>query len=40
MLRDVANTKDRNVVKKEAETILNYEDLTLEIKRMWNVNTK
>jgi hypothetical protein len=27
------------VIKKEAEEILKYEDLTIEIKRMWNVKT-
>jgi hypothetical protein len=31
---------DRNVIKKEAETILKYEDLTLAIQRMWSVKTK
>jgi len=28
------------VFKKEAEKILKYEDLTIEIQRMWNVKTK
>jgi len=28
------------VMKKEAEIILKYKDLTIEIKRMWNVKTK
>jgi len=28
------------VIKKEAETILKYKDLTLDIQRMWNVKTK
>jgi len=28
------------VIKKEAEKILKYKDLTIEIKRMWNVKTK
>jgi len=37
VLIDVANSGDRNVIKKEAE---NYEDLTIEIQRMWNVKTK
>ena len=36
-LIDVANSGDRNVIKKEAEKILKYKDLTIEIQRMWNV---
>ena len=40
MLIDVAISGDRNVVKKEAEKILKYKDLTIEIQRMWNVKTK
>jgi len=28
------------VIKKEAEKILKYEDLTIEIQRTWNVNNK
>ena len=40
MLIDVANSGDRNVIKKEAEKILKYKDLTIEIQRMWNVKTK
>ena len=36
MLIDVAISGDRNVVKKEAEKILKYKDLTTEIQRMWN----
>jgi len=40
MLIDVAISGDRNVLKKEAEKILKYEDLTIEIQRMWNVKTK
>ena len=40
MLIDVAISGDRNVVKKEAEEILKYKDLTVEIQRMWNVKTK
>ena len=31
---------DRNMIKKEAEKILKYKDLTIEIQRMWNVKTK
>ena len=40
MLIDVAISGDRNVIKKEAEKILKYKDLTIEIQRMWNVKTK
>jgi len=40
MLIDVAISEDRNVIKKEAEKILKYKDLTIEIQRMWNVKTK
>jgi len=40
MLIDVTITGDRNVIKKEAEKILKYEDLTIEIQRMWSVKTK
>ena len=28
------------MIEKEAEKILKYEDLTIEIERMWNVKTK
>jgi len=31
---------DRNVIKKQAEKILKYKDLTVEIQRMWNVKIK
>ena len=37
MLIDVASLEDRNVITREAEKVLNYEDLTIEIRRMWNV---
>jgi len=37
MLIGVAISGDRNVIKKEAEKILKYKDLTIEIQRMWNV---
>jgi hypothetical protein len=40
MLIDIAISGDRNVIKKEAETILKYKDLTIEIQRMWNVKTR
>ena len=39
-LIDVANSGDRNVIKKEAEKILKYKDLTIEIQRMWKVKTR
>jgi len=40
MLIDVAISGDRNVIKKEAEMILKYKDLTTEIQLMWTVKTK
>ena len=40
LLIDVAISGDRNVIKKEAEKILKYKDLTIEIQHMWNVETK
>jgi hypothetical protein len=40
MLIDVAISGDRNVVKKEAEKILKYKDLTTEIQRMWSVKAR
>jgi len=40
MLIDVAISEDRKVIKKEAEKILKYKDLAIEIQRMWNVKTK
>ena len=40
MLIDVVFSGDRNVIKKEAEKILKYKDLTIEILLMWNVKTK
>jgi hypothetical protein len=40
MLIDVAISGDRNVIKKEAEKILKYKDLTIEIQRKWNVNAR
>ena len=39
MLIDTAISGDRNVIKKEAEKVLKYKDLTIEIQRMWNVKT-
>ena len=40
MLIEVAISGDRNVIRKEAEKILKYKDLTIEIQQMWNVKTK
>jgi hypothetical protein len=40
VLIDVAISEDRNVIKKEAEKILKYKDITIEIQRMWNVKNK
>ena len=40
MLIDVANSGDRNMIKKEAEKIPKYKELTIEIQRMWNLKTK
>jgi len=37
---NVAISGDKNVIKKEAEKILKYKDLTIEIQRMQNVKTK
>jgi hypothetical protein len=34
------NNNNRNAIKKEAEKILKYKDLTIEIHRMWNVKTR
>jgi hypothetical protein len=31
---------DRNVIKKEAEKVLKYKDLIIEIQPMWSVKTK
>jgi len=40
MLIDAAISGDRNVIKKKAENVIKYKDLTIEIQRMWNVKTK
>jgi hypothetical protein len=40
MLIDVVIPGDRNAIQKEAEKILKYKDLTIEIQRMWNVKTR
>jgi hypothetical protein len=39
MLIDTAIPGNRNVIQKEAEQILKYKDLTIEIQRMLNVKT-
>ena len=40
VLIDAAITGDRNVIKTEAEKILKYKDLIIEIQCMWNVKAK
>jgi hypothetical protein len=40
MLIGAAISEDKNMIKKEAEKILKYKDLTIEIQRMWNAKTK
>jgi hypothetical protein len=40
MLIDVAIPGDRNMIQKEAEKILKYKDLIIEIQRMWSVKTR
>jgi hypothetical protein len=40
MLIDIAIPGDRNVIKKEAEKILKYKVLTIEIQRTWNVKAE
>jgi len=37
MSLDVTIPGDRNVKKKEAEKVLKYDELTIEIQRLWNV---
>ena len=37
---DVAISGDRNVIKKETESILKYKEFTTEMQRMWNIKTK
>jgi len=39
MYTNVAISGDRNVIKKEAEKILKFKDLIIEIQCMWNVKT-
>ena len=40
MLIDVAIPGDRNVIKKEADKILKYQDLIIEIQCLWNMIAK
>jgi len=40
VLIDVAISGDRNVIKEEAEEILKYRDLIIEIQRVWNMKSK
>jgi hypothetical protein len=40
MVVDGGISGDRNVIKKEAEKIQKYEDVTIEIQRIWNAKTK
>jgi hypothetical protein len=40
MLIEDAIPGDRNLIKKEAEKILKYKDLIIEIQRMWNVQAR
>jgi len=40
MSTDIAISADRNMIKKEAENILKYKDIIIEIQRMWNVKAK
>jgi len=40
VLIDAAISGCRNVIKKEANKILKYKDLTIEVQHMWNVKTK
>jgi hypothetical protein len=39
ILIDVAISGDRNVIKKEVEKILKYENLTTEIQSTWSIKT-
>jgi len=40
MLIGVAISGDRNVIKKEAEKILKYKEILIEIQRTWNVKAE
>jgi hypothetical protein len=39
MLKDVSISRDRNVIKQEAEKISKNKGTTIEVQRMWNVKT-
>ena len=39
-LIDVANTGDRNVIKKEAIKVLKYKDLAIKTQLVWDVEVK
>jgi hypothetical protein len=39
-LLDIAIPGDRNAIQKEAEKVLKYKDLTIELQRTWNVKTR
>jgi hypothetical protein len=40
MLADIEISEDSNVIRKEAEKILKYKDLTIEIQRRWSVRKR
>jgi hypothetical protein len=40
LLINAAISGDGNVIYREAEMIIKYKDLTIEIQRMWNVKVK
>jgi hypothetical protein len=40
MSTDVGILEERNVIKEEAEKVLKYEYLTVELQRTWNVKAK
>ena len=40
MTVDVAVPADRNVIKKDTESIIKYRDRTVEVQRMWNVTAQ
>ena len=40
VLIDAAISGDRNVINEEAEEVLKYRDLEIEIQRVWNLKSK